>query len=60
MNIRLPALQHEALSFARKLEIAIVNSGCGGARLEGCVELEVEQKRVFEGYHIRIYIESSG
>ena len=38
MNIRLPALQHEALSFARKLEIAIVNSGFWGQAQprEGC------------------------
>ena len=36
MNIRLPALQHEALSFARKLEI--VNSGFWGQAepREGC------------------------
>ena len=36
MNIQLPALQHEALSFARKLEI--VNSGFWGQAepREGC------------------------
>ena len=46
MNIRLPALQHEALSFARKLEIAIVNSGFGATRATRVVGGAIPRGRV--------------